>query len=250
MIFSPLEQFAIVQLLPFPILGGITNSMLFGTLGLSFWATRNYWSAGNSSSVVPTRWATFVGSFYNLIVAMIQQTLGTSVDHTRNFFVYIFSLFSFILMMNMTGLIPYSFTVTSHAAVTLVLSLSLWIGKAYVASGYHGMKSLNLVFPSGVPIALTIFLILVETLGFFITIVSLSVRLFANMMAGHILFKVLGGFAWTMALSSGAVFLVHFAPLLVLYIMMGLEAGIAFIQAYVFCLLSCIYRSDSVEGGH
>jgi F-type H+-transporting ATPase subunit a len=250
MIFSPLEQFAIIQLLPFPVLGGLTNSMLFGTLGLSFWALVNYQSTGSSSSVIPSRWATAVGSIYSLLIAMIHQTLGTAVSHTSNFFVYIFTLFGVILTLNLTGLVPYSFTVTSHLIVTLVLSLSLWVGKGNIASSRHGIKAVNLVYPAGVPLALLFPLILIETLGFVITIISLSVRLFANMMAGHILLKVLGGFAWTMAMSGGFLFLAHFGPLVVLYLMMGLESGIAFVQAYVFCLLACIYLADAVEGGH
>jgi ATP synthase subunit 6 len=250
MIFSPLEQFAIVQLLPFPILGGITNSMLFGTLGLSFWAICNHLSTGPSSYVVPSRWSTVVGGIYSLIVSIIHQTLGTSVEHTRNLFVYVFSLFSLLLVLNMTGLIPYSFTVTSHLIVTLTLSLSLWIGKGNIATNKHGIHSVNLVYPSGLPIVGLFPMIILETLGFLITIISLSVRLFANIMAGHILLKVLAGFAWTIAMSTGIVFVAHFLPRIVLYIMIGLEVGIAFIQAYVFCLRGCIYLSDAIEGGH
>ena len=246
---SPLEQFSVFKVAGLPYLT-LTNSMWFGTLGRVVWAATNYHSSGASASVVPSRWTTALGGVYSMVVAMIGQTVGTGKENLRRFFVYAFSLFSFILVLNLTGLVPYSFTVTSHLIVTLVLSLSLWIGKGNIATGRHGIRSVNLVYPKGVPVAMLAALVLIETIGFLITIVSLSVRLFANMMAGHILLKVLGGFAWTMALGSGVLFLAHVLPLLVLYVMMGLETGIAFVQAYVFVLLSCIYLADATHGGH
>ena len=114
-----------------------------------------------------------------------------------------FALFSFILCCNLLGLIPYSFTVTSHIAVTLFFSIIVWFGKLFIGLRLHGVKLLGLFLPAGAPVILFPFLVILEVITFVMTVVSLSVRLFANMMAGHILLKVFAGFAWTMLLAGG-----------------------------------------------
>lgn len=132
---------------------------------------------------------------------MIDETIGWNKG--KVYFPFIFSLFTFILFCNLLGLIPYSFTVTSHIAVTLFFSLAIWIGKLLIGVRIHGIKLLSLFLPGGAPLILVPFLVLLEMITFVITIVSLSVRLFANMMAGHILLKVFAGFAWSMMISGG-----------------------------------------------
>jgi ATP synthase subunit 6 len=148
------------------------------------------------------------------------------------------------------GLVPYSFTVTSHLIVTLTVATLIWVGKLLIGLRCHGIKLLGIFLPAGAPFAIVPFLVFIELIGFFITVISLSVRLFANIMAGHILLKVLAGFAWTILLAGGFLFVAHFLPLGVLFLLLGLETGVAFVQAYVFTLLTCLYVSDMLNGGH
>jgi len=178
---------------------------------------------------------------------MLGQTVG---PQGAPLFPIIFSIFTFLLGCNRFGLVPYSFTVTSHLVVTMTLALAIWIGKLIMGFRLHGLAFFRRFLPSGTPFAMIGFMVPLEVMGFTITFISLSVRLFANMMAGHILLKVIGGFAWTMMVSGGVMWLAHFLPRGVLFLLLGLETAVAFIQAYVFTLRACIYISDSMSGGH
>jgi ATP synthase subunit 6 len=161
-----------------------------------------------------------------------------------------FSIFTFILGCNRFGLVPYSFTVTSHLVVTMTLALAIWIGKLIMGFRLHGLAFFRMFLPTGTPFAMVGLMVPLEVMGFTITFISLSVRLFANMMAGHILLKVIGGFAWTMMVAGGAMWLAHFLPRVVLFLLLGLETAVAFLQAYVFTLRVCIYIGDTIHGGH
>lgn len=147
-------------------------------------------------------------------------------------------------------MVPYSFTATSHLAVTVTLGLTVWVGKLIVGIRAHGVKLVGMFLPQGLPVALIVPLVGLEILSFFMVLISLPVRLFANMMAGHILLKVIASFAWIMMSAGGLLFVAHFAPLLVLFMLMFLETGVAVVQAYVFTLLTCMYISDAMAGGH
>jgi F-type H+-transporting ATPase subunit a len=178
---------------------------------------------------------------------MLGQTIG---PQGQTLFPFVFSVFTFILGCNRFGLVPYSFTVTSHLVVTMTLALAIWVGKLVMGFRLHGLAFFRMFLPTGTPFLMVPFMVPLEVLGFTITFVSLSVRLFANMMAGHILLKVIAGFAWSMMVAGGVMWVAHFIPRAVLFLLLGLETAVAFIQAYVFTLRTCIYIGDSIHGGH
>jgi len=243
-VISPFEQFEIVN-----ILGVfVTNStmlMLIG-VGVILWMSRLVTLEGGR--LIPNRWQSIVEMLYRLVLGMVYESIGKKEG--GQWIGVVFTLFSFILISNLLGLIPYSYTVTSQIVVTFVLALGVWLGKLYIGVSRHGLKLMSMFIPSGVGIGMIPFFVFVEVIGFVIPVISLSVRLFANMLSGHILLKVLFGFAWSMMMSGGLLFIGHFVPLGVLFCLLGLEAGVAVIQAYVFTLLTCIYIGDMISGGH
>ena len=155
-------------------------------------------------------------------------------------------IFSFILISNVSGLVPYSFTITSHLIQTMVLALSVFIGVVIICAFTHGFHMLSLFLPGGTSLALAFLLVPIEIVSYIFKPLSLAIRLFANMMAGHTLLKVIAGFAWAMMGSGGLLLLAHIVPLVVLVILFGLELAAAMIQAYVFTILSCIYINDAI----
>lgn len=245
--YSPLEQFEIYSLIP----------LRFGSFDVSFTNSslrRLYIVAllisfsllmGNGY-LVPTRWQLVAEGIFGVVYSRVQP-MGAK---GQVYFPLVFSLFSFILTANLLGLVPYSFTVTSHLIVTLALSMAVWIGKLIIGVRLHGVRLLGRFLPSGVPRVGAPFRIPLELLGFVIPLISLAVRLFANRRAGHILLKVMAGFAWTMMMAGGVLWVAHFIPLGVLYLLLFLETGVAMIQAYVFSLLTARYINDRLEGGH
>ena len=251
MTFSPLEQFEVFPLIPLRVGSfdiSFTNSSLLMLFAVSSVVILTQLvAAGNNGSLAPSRWQIVLESLYSALMGMINESVGKGGGQ---FFPFVFTLFTFLLSCNLLGLVPYSFTVTSHLIVTFTLSTIIWVGKLMVGVRLHGIKLLGMFLPSGAPFVMVPFLVGIELLGFFITVISLAVRLFANMMAGHILLKVLAGFAWTMMMAGGLLFIAHFLPLGVLFMLMFLETGVAVVQAYVFTLMTCIYLADMVHGGH
>jgi len=247
--YSPLEQFEI-----FPIIGigsfSITNSTLLMLFSVFFIIIIYYLTflPSTGGNIVPNSYQQITEGLFSFVNSIINETIGSK--HGSTYLPFIFSLFTFILFCNLLGLIPYSFTVTSHIVVTLFFSLAIWFGKLFIGVRIHGFKLLSLFLPGGSPLILVPFLVILEMITFVMTIVSLSVRLFANMMAGHILLKVFAGFAWTMLMAGGFFYFLHFLPLLILFCLMGLETGVAIVQAYVFTLLTCMYITDVIECGH
>lgn len=132
----------------------------------------------------------------------------------------------------------------------MTLGLAVWVGKLVIGVRIHGIKLVGLFLPPGLPLGMIPALVAIEILSFFMTLVSLPVRLFANMMSGHILLKVLAGFAWSIMVSGGFLFIAHFIPLAIIFALMFLETGVALVQAYVFTLLSCMYIKEVIDGGH
>lgn len=183
-----------------------------------------------------------------MVSSMVGQTIGR--EEGSKYMGLVFTRFVSILRFNLMGLVPYSFSVTSQLSVTITLAMRVWMGKLVVIGREHGRHGLNLLLPQGIPFGLVPVMVARERLGFVVTVISLSVRLFANMMAGHVLLKVFGGFAWSMMVGGGRLYWMHFRPLGMLFRLMGLETGVAFVQAYVFALLVSIYLSDAVHGGH
>jgi len=190
-----------------------------------------------SRALVPGRWQLLAELSYSFIAKMLTDTVG---KEGRPYFPFVFSIFMFVLFGNMLGMLPYTFTYTSHLAVTFAMAAFTFVMVTVIAIAKHGMKFFSFFLPHGVPIAMAPLLIPIEIISYLSRPVSLSVRLFANMMAGHTLLKVLGGFVLPLGI-FGVV------PVLGLVAVSGLELLIAFLQAYIFTILTCIYINDAVH---
>jgi ATP synthase subunit 6 len=242
-ITSPLEQFEIVTIFPISLLGlnfSLTNSSLFLLLSLfviiSF-LTLSFFKI----SLIPTLWQLLKESLYEVTSNMVQDNLGKQGEV---YFPFIFTLHLLLLTCNLIGMVPYSFTVTSHIVFTFGLSLSIFIGINIIGIQTHGIKFFSLFLPRGVPLIIVPLLVTIEFVSYIIKVFTLSIRLFANMTSGHTLLKIIAGFAWTMLSTGGLLAFFHIIPLGLLIALIGLEFGIAALQAYVFTLLTCIYLND------
>jgi F-type H+-transporting ATPase subunit a len=178
---------------------------------------------------------------YEFVSKMIGDTAGKDA---RPYFPFILSLFLFVLVSNMIGMIPYSFTVTSHIIVTFALALFVFVGVTIIGFAKHGLSYLKLFVPSGVPAILLPLIVIIEIISYLSRPISLSVRLFANMMAGHTMLKVFGGFVVSLGILGG------WLPLGFSIALTGLEILVAFLQAYVFAILTCIYLNDALHLHH
>lgn len=248
-LFSPLEQFSILPLIRLYLFGfdfSITNSVLISSVGFSCFALalHSVMSEKESFYVAPNRIQFVIEGIYSVVYRLINDNIGKA---GKAFFPYIFTLFIFVLISNVIGLVPYSFTVTSHLIVTFALALMTFVGINIICVREHGINILSLFLPPGSSLLLALLLVPIELVSYFFRPISLSVRLFANMMAGHTLLKVIAGFAWTMLLAGGGLLIAHIIPLIILVALMFLELGVAAVQAYVFTILTCIYINDAVH---
>nr|ANH09516.1 ATP synthase F0 subunit 6 [Coeloseira compressa] len=243
---SPLEQFEIVTLAPLTLAGlnfSLTNSSLFMLMSLFtslFWLSLSFYK----NSLVPTEWQLLKEFFYSVTAGIVQDNLGNKGEF---YFPFIFSLHLFLLFCNLIGMVPYSFTVTSHITFTFTLALSIFIGINIIGIQTHGIKFFSLFLPRGVPLPIVPLLITIEFLSYIVKVFTLSIRLFANMTSGHTLLKIIAGFAWTMLSAGGLLAVFHLIPLGLLVALIGLELAIASLQAYVFTLLTCIYLNDVLD---
>jgi len=242
---SPLSQFEIKEIFPLELSGyniSFTNSSLamLGTVLLiilwMFFGTRK-------SSLIPSKMQSMVEVSYEFIANMIGDNIG---KEGMKYFSFIFTLFMFILIGNLLGMLPYSFTWTSHIIVTFAISFFIFLAVTIIAISKHGViKFVKFFAPSGVPKPMLILLVPIELISYLSRPVSLSVRLFANMMAGHTLLKVIGGFVFVLGANS---FIIGGAlPVAFLVALTGLEIVIAFLQAYVFAILTCLYINDAIH---
>jgi F-type H+-transporting ATPase subunit a len=196
--------------------------------------------------IVPTRIQAAAEMAYEFVASTVRDTVGTA---GMKFFPFVFSLFMFVLFSNLFGLIPGSYTVTSQIVVTFAFA-ALVIGTVIVYGVYkHGAHFLHLFVPSGVSPVLLPFIVLIEIISFVSRPISLSVRLFANMLAGHITLKVFGGFV-AMLLGAGAYAALSPLPLAAIVLLTAFELLVAFLQAYVFAILTCVYLNDAIHPGH
>lgn len=247
-LWSPLEQFEIAPLIPIR-LGvfdfSITNSAFFGFVVFGF-LTLLFHSVtlNKKGTIIPGRWQFIVENLYQAALSLVYDNVGVQ---GKKYFPLIFTLLSFLLMANLVGMVPYGFTVTSHLIVTFGLALLLFIGINIICIRAHKEKFLCLFLPSGSSLALVPLLVPIELVSYIFRVISLPVRLFANMMAGHTLLKVIAGFAWSMMSSGGILFVAHFIPLFLLVLLIGLEFGVAIVQAYVFTILTCMYLNDAIH---
>jgi len=240
---SPIEQFEIKPIIP---VIHFTNSSLFmvGAVavivgGLMF-ATRN-------RAVVPGRGQAVAEILHDFVVGTLRDTAG---QEGMKFFPLVFSLFLFVLTANLFGLIPGFFTVTSHIIVTAALAVLVMGTVVVYGFAKHGTHFLGLFVPSGVPVWLLPFIVIIEVISFLSRPVSLSLRLFANMLAGHIALKVFAGFVVSLLAAGGALSILAPLPLLMAVALMALEFLVASLQAYVFTVLTCIYLNDALHPGH
>lgn len=253
---SPLEQFKIIPLFSFylgPIDFSFSNSSLTGLVCIALILLcleylkiekkkRDSFVVG--FSLIPNPWQYIIEVLYTNVAKMLDENVGVK---GQVFFPFVLTLFFFIMGLNILGLVPYSYTVTSHLIVVLSFALMIFTGVNIICVRKHKLKFFSLFYPEGTALFLGFLLVPIEIISYIFKPVSLAIRLFANMMAGHTLLKVIAGFSWSLATSSGILFIVHFLPLIVLIPLFGLELGVALIQSYVFTLLTCIYINDSVN---
>ena len=246
---DPISQFKISQWVPLDI-GGVdlsfTNSSAF--MVATVLATGSFLMLSTAGrALIPTRMQSISEVAYEFIANMLRDAAGNSA---MKFFPLVFSLFMFILVSNLFGMFPYFFTVNSHLIVTFTLAMLVILTVVIYGLYTHGLKFFGLFAPGGVPAALMPIVVPIEIISFLSRPISLSVRLFANMLAGHITLKVFAGFVVTMS-ATGAVGTVGaILPLFMTVAITALEFLVAFLQAYVFAVLTCMYLNDAVHPGH
>src|SRR5262245_26943626 len=248
---DPIHQFEIKKFLPIAHIGGIeiafTNSALFMMIALALILLLML-GATSSRALVPGRLQAVAEMSYEFIAATLRDTAG---PEGMKFFPLVFSLFMFILVLNVIGLIPYAFTVTSHIIITVALALLVFFTVLIYGFWKNGLKFFKLFVPSGVPIYILPLVVFIEVFSFLLRPVSHSVRLFANMLAGHIALKVFAGFIPLLAAGLGVVgWIGGTLPLGMVIALTALELLVAFLQAYVFTILTCIYLNDAIHPGH
>lgn len=219
-------------------------SKFYINIFLFFFSSNTNYLAESSFFFIPNTWQVLVEALYETSSQLLFDNIN--IDGEK-YFPFISVLFTFVLFSNLIGLIPYSFTATSHLIVTFTLSLSIFIGINIICIQRHKFHMLSLFIPSNTSFGLALLLVPVELLSYVFRPISLGVRLFANLMAGHTLLKVIVGFSWSMLLLEDFLAFMHILPLLILVLLMGLELGVAIIQAYVFTILTCIYLNDAIN---
>jgi F-type H+-transporting ATPase subunit a len=241
-----MEQFEIKRLIPIklgPLDLSFTNSSLWMLIAVGC-AVLLMYNAGAARQMVPGRWQALAETVYEFVDGMVKETVG---EAGRKYFPFIFSLFVFIMFCNLLGLIPYGFTVTSHIIVNFSLALFIFVSVTVIGFARHGAHFLSFFVPHGAPAWLLPLMVPIEIISYLVRPISLSVRLFANMVAGHVILKLFAGFVVTL----GAVFpLLGAAPLAIMVVFTGFEIFIALLQAYVFTILTCLYLNDAINMAH
>ena len=246
-LFNPLEQFNVFILIPFYfnfIDVSITNFFIFSLI--VFFIIYILINHGLMN-------AKLIGHPFQLILELLYKfiygllSVSFNLKNSNKYFPFIGSLFFFILFSNLLGMIPYSFTLTSHIIVTFTFSLMIFIYFILIALVKYKKYFFSHFFPEGSPLWLAPLLVIIELISYILRVISLSVRLFANMMSGHTLLKILATFGWIMLCSRGFLFFLSIAPILILFLLTGLEIGIACLQAYVFVVLTIIYIEESIN---
>lgn len=236
---SPLAQFEIHSIVPLSI-GGVdlsyTNSALFMTVAVLL-ASLFLVFGMQRGGLVPGRWQVAAEIVYEFIANMIRDNVG---QEGRRYFPFVLTLFMFVFAGNLLGMIPYSFTYTSHIVVTFGMAAVVFLGVTVIGFAKHGMHFFGFFLPHGVPWYMAWLIIPIEILSYLSRPVSLSLRLFANMTAGHTMLKVFAGFIALMGVAG-------VAPFAMVVALTGLEIIIAFLQAYVFTILTCVYLNDALH---
>lgn len=237
---NPLAQFEIKKLVPIEVAGldlSFTNASLFMMLAVCF-VCFLFVAALKRPAVIPSRIQSVGEIFFEFISDLLNDFIG---NEGRKYFPLIFSAFMFVLFCNLLGMIPYSFTATSQIIVTFGLGMSIFIVINIIAFIRNGFGFFSFFLPSGIPLIMAPMMIFIEVFTYLSRPISLSVRLAANMIAGHVLLKVLSGFVVMMGLVSGWI------PIPVISLLIGFEIFVAVLQAYIFTILICVYLNDAVN---
>jgi ATP synthase subunit 6 len=245
MLFSPLEQFSIDTLLPlywsqYDV--SFTNTSLFMVIASVCIVSLNVLY---TPKLVCTRYQSIVEQVYVFVCDICIEQLGTRKAHL--YFPFVFTLFVFLVFTNLIGLIPYAFTPTTHLVLTFTLSFTIFIGVTLIGFNIHGIRFFEFFLPPGVPYAISPLLVLIELISYIFRGISLGVRLFANMMAGHTLLTIFSGFVVSLCALGIMGTIVSVVPLTIVFALTFLEVGVALLQAYVFTILTVVYIRDSVE---
>jgi F-type H+-transporting ATPase subunit a len=238
-----MEQFEIKRLVPLELFGydvSFTNASLLMVIAVALIAGFLILAMGRRA-LVPGRLQSLAELSYEYIANMVRENLG---EEGMKYFPWVFTIFMFILTLNLLGMIPHSYTVTSHIIVTFAFAAMVWLVVTIIGFVRHGFGFLRLFVPSGVPWWLMPIIVPIELISYFIRPISHSVRLFANMMAGHTMLKVFAGFVVGLGVLGG------WAPLVFLIGFTGLEIVVAFLQALIFTVLTCIYLNDALHMHH
>lgn len=248
MSYSFFAQFEVLRLLPIHPFGNfdisITNATVFMLIPFVLFLFL-FNTNSKDGNIVPGRYQSILEIAYTTINDMQKENVAHG-DGAK-FFPFLFSLFIFLALMNLIGLIPYTFTPTSHGAVSFGLSISIFIACTIIAVRTHGLDYMSMFMPNGAPMGMGPFLVLIEFISHLAKPVSLGLRLAGNITAGHILFTILSSFIWQMLCAGGLVAVGGLFPLAITFAIAVLEMGVAMIQAYVFCLLTTLYLNDSIH---
>ena len=247
---SPLEQFEITSLIGLnaPLFGYInftlTNLALYSIIIL-FIIVGLHFLGNNNTKLVPSKWSIALESSFQSINSIVREQIGNTGHEI--YLPIIYSLFFFILIANLNGNVPYSFTITTSIIVSLSLSFTILIGVTILGLSIHKIKFFSYFVPSGTPLALVPLLVLIELVSYLARAFSLGIRLFANVVAGHTLLKILSTFLYQMFSAGIIMFVLTLIPFVLFLAIMGLELAVSFIQAYVFTILTCSYIKDAIE---
>ncbi len=246
---SPLEQFEVSPFVSLnaPILGGLNLSLTnlgFYTLVVLVLAIGVHVLGSNDRRLVPSRWSIGLESSYASLHGMVKEQIGSA---NEVFLPFIYSLFFFIILANLSGNVPYNFTVATSAVVSLGLSFTIFFGVTILGLYRHGVHFFSYFVPAGTPLGMVPLLVLIELISYLARAFSLGVRLFANMVAGHTLLKILSGMLWPILTSGVVMFFVAVLPMAIFLALVGLEIAVSFIQAYVFVVLTCVYLRDAID---
>jgi len=244
---SPLEQFEVTSLLGLnaPIFGylniTLTNLALYSTL-IVLLIVGLHFMGNNDTKLLPSKWSIVLESLFASINSIVREQIGKEI-----YLPFIYSLFFFILIANLTGNVPYSFTITSSIIVSIGLSFTIFIGVTILGLSIHRLHFFSYFIPSGTPLALVPLLVLIELISYIARAGSLGIRLFANIVAGHTLLKILSTFLYQMFSGSLVIAVLTLIPFSIFIALIGLELAVSFIQAYVLTILTCSYIKDAIE---
>jgi F-type H+-transporting ATPase subunit a len=250
MAIDPIHQFQIVSFFPVAKIGNteitFTNSAAYMVAAVVIISLLMI-AGASRRALVPGRVQSTAELMYEFVADTIRSTAGSE---GMKFFPFVFTLFAFVLTVNIVGLIPYAFTVTTHIIITATLALTVFFIVLIYGFWKHGLHFFNLFVPKGIPVYILPLIVFIEVLSFLSRPISHSVRLFANMLAGHITLKVFASFI-TLLGSAGILGIAGATlPLALVIALTALEILVAFLQAYVFAILTCIYLNDAIHPGH